>query len=103
MSLLAATARRAKRAVTRREPHSLIEVHRIVRATPWTWVATVEYTYGRASWTEPVSFTRKRSGVHDVITVMDENFPTDRKCVFIAPRGTDMPSLIVSYLIAGRW
>lgn len=96
-------ARRIKRAAHRREPRSYIEVTAVTRCTPTSWVATVVYSYRRGVWEERVRFTRTRSTGHDLITVIDEDYPADRKRAFVAAHGSDMASVIVSYLIAGRW
>jgi len=90
---------RAKRAVNRGEPRSLVEVARIVRVTPTLWVAHVEYHYGRNSWDERVSFSVDR----DSVTVTDRDYPGDRTRHLIIERGTDMPSFITQFLITGRW
>jgi len=103
MSLIGTMTRRVKRAVNRREPKAFVSVNSIVRNAPTSWVATVTYAYGPGTWEERVSFTRTRKPEHDVITVVDADYPTDRKRAFISAHGANMPRLIIEYLIAGRW
>lgn len=103
LSIIERAALRAKRAVQRREPRSLTEVTLIVRVTPTTWIATVEYTYGRNTWEEKVHFLRARGRDMDGITITDPDYPTDRTRHIIVKRGADMASVITEFLIAGRW
>lgn len=103
MALIETTARRLKRGLFRRETRSPITVLGIVRTAPNEWTAAILYTPGLGTWEERVVFARSRKEEHDVITVTDADFPGDRKRAFIAAKGADMHSIIIEYVISGRW
>lgn len=103
LSIVQRAALRAKRAVQRKHPRSIVEVERIVRTTPSSWVATVRMTHGLNEWTERVTFKRAFTREGYLITITDKDYPADRIRRILVDGKRDMPSLITEYIIAGRW
>lgn len=105
-SIMLRVTKRPKRAAQRRKPHALVEVTKIVRQHAFTWTADVTYTYGLTEWTEKVTFTIGRDD-HPTgltpITITDTDYPEDRgMTIYVSPR-SEMPQVILDFLIAGRW
>jgi hypothetical protein len=103
ISLHRRPTRRPKRAAQNHAEHSLIEVTSIIRQRPFTWVADVEYTYGRTSWNERLQFVLNVTREGRFVTVSDADFPHDRRRVLVIDGSRDMPQLILDFVIAGRW
>lgn len=93
-----------KLAAKHRMEHSYVEVTRIMRQHPDTWVSDVEYSYGQSTWTESVTFkvvpfTRRTS----IVSVIDTDYPDDRALRIVIEKDADMASVIINFLVAGRW
>lgn len=95
--------KRPKRAAQRGNSHALTEVVRIVRISPVSYVAHVQYSYGRNVWDERVGFDLKLGKDAVTVVVTDSDFPADRALTLVIGRDVDMPTFITSFLIAGRW
>lgn len=96
--------KRPKRAAQRGVNHSHVSVVSIIRKSPFVWTADVEYTYGRRSWPESVTFStqRTREGKR-AVTITDSDFPDDRAQHVVIEATVDMPTFITSFIICGRW
>ena len=96
--------KRPKRAVQRGVNHSYVTVISITRTTPFSWVADVEYSYGKNTWPESVTFDteRTRDGKR-AVTITDSDYPSDRAQKVVIEASVDMPTFITSFIISGRW